>query len=65
MNGFNNPEIARARINLEAERDRLRLALEAVEWQPSGSSPYCRACGQTKFIGHAPDCIVGLALEGA
>ncbi len=44
-----------------AERDRLRQALEAVEWVVGLGCPNCH---QFRDSGHADDCIVGLALEG-
>ena len=59
-----------------ADRDRLRQALKAVEWagevrqeMRNGEEFHAYTCPnpdceRTHEEGHAPDCIVGLALEG-
>jgi len=59
------------RVDLQAERGRLRKALLAVEWTGldrigglDTSTCVNEECGQMKCRGHAPDCIVGLAMEG-
>lgn len=44
-----------------AERDRLREALKTVEWCHGGGK--CPKCSRYREHGHAPDCIVGLALQ--
>lgn len=46
---------------LEQERDKLRVALEKVQWKRDSSCPLCE--GSPRY-GHAPDCIVGKALAG-
>lgn len=52
-----------------AERDQLRAALQSVEWGATDGIDARRrcinpACENFKGIGHAADCIVGLALRG-
>lgn len=46
---------------LTAELDKLHAALKAVEW---GGAAGCPRCCNYSDTGHAPDCIVGLALKG-
>lgn len=45
----------------EAERDRLKAALEWWEWDERG---YCMWCEAKKSDGHKPDCARQLALTG-
>ena len=52
----------------------MEAALRAVEWNamscyeeiPNGfsSGPACPLCGMSAKSGHAPDCLIGLALAG-
>lgn len=63
LNGYR--ELAAKCAALEAENERLREALEAVEW----ADPYCEErfsfcpwCHRSFGIGHAPDCQRQLAL---
>ena len=51
---------------LTAERDKLREALLAVEWtgRDLNGNMACGQCACRRIKGHAPDCIVGLALKG-
>jgi hypothetical protein len=52
-------------IALRAECDQLRKALEAVEWAGlsiGNMEAVCPSCDETPMHGHAPDCIVGLAM---
>lgn len=44
----------------KAERDQLHAALKAVEWMMAG---FCPKCNRHEAQGHAPGCIVGLAME--
>lgn len=41
---------------LQGEHDRLRAALEAVEWVDSCGTFGCPWCGQLMYAKHAPDC---------
>jgi hypothetical protein len=54
---------------LRAENDRLREALRQVQWSARGihnykPEPMCPICDQIRDLGHAPDCLVGMAMEG-
>ncbi len=65
----NYRELSDADEALEAERDKLCEALRAVEWtaelgdEYGNLRPACRPCRRFQTEGHAPDCIVGLALK--
>jgi hypothetical protein len=45
-----------------AERDKLKAALEQVEWQASGAHFHCLWCHNIKSLGHAPTCARQAAL---
>jgi len=45
----------------EADRDRLRSALEACQW---GNDNICPECGRLVNEGHAKHCSIGIALAG-
>lgn len=51
---------------LVAEVERLRAALEAIEWIEDGTDmPYCPACFEWKPNGHGAECTTVAALHGA
>lgn len=55
---------------LTAERDRLRAALESLEWAAELGDdhghyrPACHLCRRFQPEGHSPNCIIGLAVKG-
>jgi hypothetical protein len=52
-------------LELQAENEKLRAALEAVEWvDHSPHDAQCPWCDQPPFDGHAPDCQRQQALAG-
>ena len=49
---------------LEAEKQVLKEALEAIEWvYQSGLGWHCVFCASTRSLGHNPTCKVGNALK--
>lgn len=59
--------LVRKHTEQEAEIERLRAALKAVEWRCVGDNgeTYCPVCNATEEEGHEPSCMVLAALHPA
>jgi hypothetical protein len=61
-----NAELRRAEGVYESLWIAAVKALRAIEWWKGNEVHYCiLCCGSKEDTGHAPDCLIGLALKGS